>query len=242
MPPVPEYLNLPFLEAIAAFRRKVTIPTETWRDFAGEGQDWAFTIAGLTQADLLEDIQGLVDDAISEGQATDNFVDQFMDLIQGTGWVASEKRARTILQENNRSAQRSGRYEQSNTPAVRNYRPWRMWKHRTSPLGVPRPLHQELDGQVFPADHEFWLTAFPPCGFGCRCTVFNLSDRDLVRMNKTPGVPPDPRTIADPGWDYTPGVSGAAQRSTIIQNRLQNLSPALRAQVEGDLRDRGLLD
>lgn len=240
--PLPSFLNLPFQEAIAAFRRKLAIPTESWRDFAGAGQDWAFTIAGLTQADLLEDIQGLVDDAIAEGQSTETFIDLFMDRIQGTGWVADEKRARTIFQENNRSAQRSGRHEQSNTPAVRNYRPYRLWKHRTSPLGVPRPLHQQLDGQVFPADHPFFETAFPPCGFGCRCTVFNLSERDLVRMNKTPGVPPDPSTIADPGWDYTPGASTSEQRSTILQNRLQNLSPPLRSQVENDLRDRGVLD
>lgn len=240
MPILPDWLNLTFLQAIAALRRKVPIPTETWRDFSGEAQNYAFTIGGLTQADLLEDVQGLIDDAIDQGQSLEEFTSRFQGAIEGR-WIANDTRARSILENNIRSVQRQGRYEQSNTPEVLNYRPYRMWRHRTTEMGQPRPEHQALNNRVFPANHEFWLTATPPCGFGCRCTFFNLSERDLIRMNKTVEEPPDPATIADPGWDYAPGSGTPQQRAVIMQNGLNRLSPALRDQVQADLRDRGIL-
>jgi SPP1 gp7 family putative phage head morphogenesis protein len=240
MPLIPDWLNLPFQQAIAALRRKVPIPSQSWQDFSGEAQNYAFTIAGLTQAELLQELQDLVDEALNEGQSLEEFTERFQSTIAGR-WTASDARARSILENNIRSVQRQGRYEQSNTPEVMNYRPYRIWRHRTSELGVPRPLHQALNGKVFRADHPFWQTATPPCGWGCRCTFFNLSERDLVRMSKTVEEPPDPNTIADPGWNYTPGTGTAQQRAEVLQNGLERLSPPLRDQVQSDLRGRGII-
>ena len=85
MPKKPEYLNLPFDEAISYLRRKINIPTENWKQFAAEQHDFAFSIAGLTKAQLLDDARILVDRAIADGMDLETFKKQFNHLIYKQG-------------------------------------------------------------------------------------------------------------------------------------------------------------
>jgi SPP1 gp7 family putative phage head morphogenesis protein len=91
-----------------------------------------------------------------------------------------------------------------------------------------RPLHRQWHGTILPVDHEWWDTHFPPCGWNCRCTVQQLSDRDLRNMGWSvskapppsgPGKPFWPAGASkpvlvpagiDPGFDYNPGKTSMA--------------------------------
>ncbi len=228
MAEIPDYLQLVFSEALKALRKKVPMPAKDWREFSGESQNWAFTVAGLTQGDLLQDILTLIDQAFAQGKSTENFVEEFEQLVSDRGWTEGRDRGKFILENNIRSVQRQGRYEQVRDPDVATARPYLMWKHRDS--RVPRPLHLALHRQVFRADDPFWLKAFPSCGFGCRCAAYAVSDRDLRRLGLSVGVPPDPATIADPGWDYQPNIPG--QRQYFYQKKMQALDKKLQQIIE----------
>ncbi len=115
-----------------------------------------------------------------------------------------------------------------------NKRPYWMWKWRDSPQ--PRPNHQALNGKVFLASDPFWDVAFCPCGYGCRCTVFALSERDMKRMNKTVSTPPDPKTIADPGFRRAAGTSPESEREDILKEGLSRQSPDIQKLAKAELK------
>ena len=41
-----------------------------------------------------------------------------------------------------------------------------------------------MHGLVYPHDHEFWDQYYPPNGFGCRCTVQTLSQREVDKREE----------------------------------------------------------
>ena len=56
-----------FQEQIDFLRRKLNLPSETWRDIQRAAHDRAFVVAGATKADLLHDLRKAVDQAVHGG-------------------------------------------------------------------------------------------------------------------------------------------------------------------------------
>lgn|GEM_PF-1878315 len=228
---VPIWLKLPFSEAIAYFRKKIIIPTQRWDEFTAQNHDFAFTVSGLQRADLLEDVRWLVDQAITQGNDIETFKDQFERLIGRKGWRPSDKRIYTILDTNSRRAYAAGRYEQATSPEMLQSRPYWVWKHRDSV--VPRPNHLALDNKAIAASDPFWKVAFPMCAWGCRCTAFTANDRLLQRMGaQILANPPNPKTIAEPGFQRAPGLSPEEDRQDVLSQGLVGLSPDIAALVK----------
>ncbi|MBD1995309.1 hypothetical protein H6G00_01520 [Leptolyngbya sp. FACHB-541] len=245
MPPVPEYLNLPPLEAIAYFRNKIAIPTEQWNQFSAEQHDFAYTVAGLTRADLLQSMQFLIDQAIAEGNSFDTFLAQFERLVARRGWIPSplpagppDWRMRIIFETPVRRAYGAGRWRQMTSPAIRRLRPYWQWRHGDSPN--PRPRHLELHNKVFAADEPFWSVAFPSCAYGCKCRAISRKASQLKEMGLQAEQPPDPYTIAEPGFQRAPGTTPQEERQQVLESGLARLSPELRTKVEQDLQERGI--
>jgi uncharacterized protein with gpF-like domain len=232
----PDYLNLPFSEAVKYFKDKVNIPTEKWEDFQNQQHDFAFTIAGLTRADLLEDARYLVNRGVEKGTSFEEFQNQFRRLIVRKGWNPKplpagpeDYRLRIIFETNIRRSYSAGRYQQLNDPDILRSRPYRIWKHGDSPN--PRDNHLALDGKVFPANSPFWEIASPSCAFGCKCRVFSLSERDLFRLGKEVEEPPDPNSIAEDGFRGAAGSTPKSERQRILARAKKRLSPKLRQKV-----------
>jgi hypothetical protein len=227
---VPAWLSQPFKEAIAYFRKKIVIPTQRWDEFTAQNHDFAFTVSGLTKADLLEDVRWLVDKAISEGNDHETFKNQFKRLIGRKGWQPNDKRIYTILDTNSRRAYAAGRYEQATNPEILQSRPYWVWKHRDSV--VPRPNHLALDNKAIAANHPFWKVATPACAFGCRCSFFSANERLLNRIGaQILANPPDPKTIADPSFQRAPGLDPEADRQDVLEQGLARLSPDIAEQM-----------
>ncbi|MFZ4790365.1 MAG: hypothetical protein ACOYMW_05650 [Candidatus Competibacteraceae bacterium] len=99
---------------------------------------------------------------------------------------------------------------------VANIRPY--WRYRHSPASVdPRPEHLAWNGVILRHDSEWWST-HSPGGFGCKCYIETLADRDLKKQgltvsdkSKIPYNGIDPKTGLpqgiDKGWDYQPGAT-----------------------------------
>lgn len=217
------YGSLPFDEAIKFFRQKVNLPTKTWSDLWEGMHARAFVVAGATKAELLADLRGAIDKAISEGTTLETFRKDFDALVGKHGWSYKGERnwrTRVMLETNMTTAYQAGRWEQLTDPESLKHRPFLLYRHGDSLH--PRKLHLAWDGKVLAADDPWWRTHYPPNGWGCSCTAFALSRSDLKAMGKdAPDEAPKDGTYRwtnrrtgevhqvpegiDPGWGYNVG-------------------------------------
>jgi uncharacterized protein with gpF-like domain len=223
-----DYGSLPFAEQIDFFRAKLNLPTASWTDIWQEMHDRSFVVAGAMREDLLADLRGAIDKAISSGTTLAEFRKDFDALVDKHGWTYNggrNWRTRVIYDTNLRQSYNAGRERQMADPELRKLRPYGLYRHGHSI--VPRQEHLAWDGVVLPLDHPWWQTHTPSNGWGCHCKKLMVSARDVERMGLqvaddappmnyqevTVGVRgPNPRTVQvpegiDPGFAYNPGVT-----------------------------------
>ena len=148
------------------------------------------------------------------------------------GPAAKAWRVDNIYRTNMQSAYMAGRYAQMQTTT--KTRPY--WRYVAVKDGRTRPTHRAMNGKVFPHDHEFWDSWYPPNGFRCRCTVQTLSqaqveargltvEERMPRMIepigpggvKMPARPlrPDPGFSGNVGRDWLAGLAPGSLEGTI---------------------------
>lgn len=216
----------PFPEQIAAFRQRLgnTLPTSAWDDIWKGAHDRAFVVAGATRADLLSDLGGAVDAAITDGETLEQFRARFRDIVEDKGWhgwtgegsTAGENwRTKIIYRTNMKTSYAAGRLAQlrkGNFP---------LWVYRHGGSEHPRENHLALNGLILPSDHPFWSVYYPPNGWGCSCYVLGArSEAGAKRLGGNPAIKlPDNWREIDPrtgepagigkGWGYAPGATVA---------------------------------
>ena len=215
------------------------MPTRAWTDIWEAQHDSAFVVAGAMRDELLDDLRGAVTSAIEDGTTLAQFRQEFDDIVARHGWQYNggrDWRTRVIYDTNLRTSYAAGRWAQ--LQAVKSRRPY--WRYRHSHASEnPRLHHLGWDGLVLSADDPWWQTNFPPNGWGCKCYIDALSERDLKRLgkdgpDKAPALNwrevtvgergPSPRTVSvpehvDPGFAYAPGSGSMPGRAA--QLRLQ---------------------
>ena len=175
--------DLPFNEAIAFFRAKgVQLSPESWRDVFQAANARAFTVARVTQMDVLQDIRKGVDKAKAEGTSLSEFKKSLIPLLQQKGWFApaGEKatiampdgtvrkrltpwRLETVYRTNLQTAYSVGRYKQQ--MEVATARPY--WQYKAVLDSRTRFTHAAQNDKVYDFRHPFWSTWYPPNGFNC---------------------------------------------------------------------------
>jgi hypothetical protein len=256
-PAVPEaaYGSLPFAEQIAFFRRKLDLPTGAWTDIWQAEHDHAFVVAGANRLDLVADFRAAIDKAIANGTTLAEFRKDFDTLVKKYGWSykgGRDWRSRVIYDTNLRSSYAAGRFAQ--LQSIKAVRPYWQYVHCDYVLH-PRPRHQAWNGLILHADDPWWLTHFPPNGWGCQCTVRALSKRDLDRLGKDgPDQAPaidmqqvtvgtkgeNPRLIEtpagiDPGWGYAPGRDAFERLVQAALDKTAQLPAEQAAEAAGEL-------
>lgn len=238
-----EFKNLPPKEAVAYFERKGYTFGFDWQDVWQHEHASAFTVAKVTRLDILEDIRSAVDSAIKNGLTPQQFKKELTPILQAKGWwgrqemidpatgkprkaqLGSGRRLQTIFDVNMRTSYAAGKWER--IQLVKERRPY--LRYVAVQDGRTRLQHRTWHGTVLPVDHQFWKTHYPPNGWRCRCTVRQLSDRDLKRkdlelspdpaiqtrkwVNKRTGEIHDVPVGIDPGFTYN--VGEAAMRPPV---------------------------
>lgn len=166
---------LPMEAALEFWRKRLAVPKAELAAIADAVRELAFTVAGLALQDELQTVKDALDTAIEEGSTFEDFVGDIEEILARRGWTAW--RAETIFRTNIQTAYNVGRYREMQVAApIRPY-----WRYQAVNDGRTRPAHRALDGKVFPADHPFWDTWYPPNGYNCRCTVVSLSAAEIER-------------------------------------------------------------
>lgn len=222
---------LPFDEAIAALktRRDNPLPSGRWQEVSGEEHAIAGTVARSAGFDILGNVFSSLQENLESGQTFAAWKKDITPVLQQKGWwgkqvvdgevvqLGSPHRLRTIYDVNMRVSHMTGRWEQIQRLKAR--RPWLRYSavldERT------RQSHRGWHGTVLPVDHPWWDTHYPPNGWRCRCSVQQLSDRDLDRYGFEVSNDPEPKMRAwrnpvtgdvvnvpegiDPGWGHHVG-------------------------------------
>ena len=239
-----------FQEQIDFLRRKLNLPSESWRDIQSAAHDRAFVVAGATKADLLHDLRKAVDQAV-KGGSIGEFRKNFAETVAKHGWTgwtgegskAGEAwRTRVIYQTNLMTSYAAERRAQLLDPDLVKRRPFRRYVHNDS-VTHPRPQHKRWGDMKLTLrhDHPFWETHFPPNGWGCKCRVVAVaapSDGDETEPPEG-WAQTDPATGApvgiDEGWGYAPGARADSELRSFVQDKLVDYPPSIERMLSVDV-------
>lgn len=201
MPKISFALGLKPAKAIEWLKAK-GVTAESYRNLTPSEIAKVYTIARITDLDMLNDIKQSMVAAADKGQPFEQWRAGILQHLQNKGWLhpnghnghdiidpktgevfGAPRRLDTIYRTNMQSAYSAGQY-QGYMDNIDN-RPYWMYDavgdHRT------RPAHSAMDGLVYRYDDPFWTTFYPPNGYNCRCTVVAMAERDIERGGHTVG-------------------------------------------------------
>lgn len=200
--------DLPPEEALKFFRDKGLQTSFAWQDMWQQEHDVQFTVAKMTDTDLLRDVKVAVDKAIAEGQTLQQFKKDLKPRLVDAGWwgkaemddpetgetklvqLGSPRRLRTIFLVNMQTAYAAGDW--AAIQEQKSEAPYLMYDAIDD--GRTRAQHKAWDGTVLPIDDPWWDTHRPPNGWNCRCGVIQLSRSQAEAMGKAVAdrAPPSP--------------------------------------------------
>ena len=157
----------------------------------------AFTIAKMTNLDLLKDMQSSLTKAFKDGIGFDEWKNSVKPMLAKKGWLGNIKvkdpktgeekeiyvgnrRLRNIFNTNMRTAYAKARYESQMQSLGEYFRYTAVLDSRT------RETHRKLHGKTLPKTDKFWDTNYPPNGWGCRCKVQVLTEAECVARGIVP--------------------------------------------------------
>ena len=241
-------------EASRFFRNKGLRPSFSWEDVEPEEHAVAFTVAKAAQVDVLEAIQWELQRALDEGLPFETFQKSLRPRLEELGWwgkanvtdpdtgetvqaqLGSPRRLRTIYRANLRSARAAGQWER--IQRTKNALPY--LEYRLGPSEKHRAHHEDKEGLILHVDDPFWQQWFPPNGWGCKCWVRQLTQRQAERkggVSPSPTVPTTeyqnrrtgevkevPQGI-DPGWERNPGAMRLRALEQVTEGKLAAADP-----------------
>lgn len=213
-----------FQEALDWFRERVPMTETQFTRLTDRQRERAFTVAGVTQLNLVKAVWKAVDAAIEKGETLDDFKARVGDRLQ-RAWGAGEAnpiaRLETVFRNNVQSAYNAGRVRQLRDPDVLRTLPfWRfiaILDSRTSTTCRP------LANVVLPANAPWFRTRIPPLHHRCRSTIIGISNRAAQRVGITQKAP---RVRGQGGFglmeeDWRPDLKGAPAPLVRIYRRKQ---------------------
>ena len=205
--PVPkpvDALQLAFVEAMEFFQKKDIVDPDAWALLDDRAKKRAFSVAGVTKANVLGDAWRAIDRALEKGTTFEDFQAEIGPALERS-WGGSvggpSWRMETIFRTNVQSAYSAGRYQVTMDPDIVQLRPFRMFDavmdSRVS------AVCEACDGVTLPVDHPWWSGHVPPCHHACRSGFISLSKAQADRQGVTKKVP---ETAASEGFGSPPDL------------------------------------
>jgi len=151
----------PFLRAVRAFASRADVVTpERFAQLEGASKQRAWTMARITDADMLTDVHRALGKSIGGGETFRDFLDSLNDIKDGGIWKRTTiNHARQVFDMNVGMAYTAGRYDQARQAGVEH------WRYLPSTSAVPREEHKKFYGKVY----RMGEGPMPPLDYGCNC-------------------------------------------------------------------------
>lgn len=184
-------LNQPPEQALKTLRARFPNVALDASQMNSEAHAKAFTIAKVTELDVLQTVFRGIEAAVANGTGYDVFKKLTTEYLKKTGWWSDDnadakqgkitpQRLKLIYKTNTDHAIAAGRWQQA--LANKEARPY--LQYRIDQLGVSakhRDEHVALDSKVFAIDDPIWAIIYPPRGFGCNCGTVSVSQAYVDR-------------------------------------------------------------
>ena len=173
---------LPMQAAADFWRDKIKLGPAEFGKLSDEAKIQAFAISGIAKGDELSTVFNSLQAAIEQGISYGDFKKDCAEIFARRGWTGKrEWRVQNIFRTNIQTAYNSGRYKQQKELAdTFPYLQYNAVNDRRT-----RPTHAAMDGRIFPINHPFWDTWYPPNGYRCRCSTLSLTEGQIKRRNLT---------------------------------------------------------
>lgn len=157
--------NFRFFDAERYNSRKVAMTRVQYDALREEVKMYAFTVARVTSAQVVQRVQRAVTRALIDGTTLETFRKE-------VAWLdLSDAHIETIFRTNVQLAYGAGQLHQLRQ--MTNVFPY--WQYLAINDSRVRPEHFALNGKIYPANHPFWRLHYPPWDFNCRCDVVPMT-------------------------------------------------------------------
>ena len=201
----------------------------------------SFTCAKVLAMDVLVTLRQGLDEALEQGLPFADYKQQITELL------AAEIAHRPLIATSLKRLLVPQRLQLIYDTSVRVSRSVGQWQriqrskkllpylmYELGPSKEHRDDHVAWNGVILPVDDPFWKTHMPPNGWGCKCRVRQLTQRQVDKLGgvstrpemttmlwqhpQTGKVYHAPKGI-DPGWDYNPGQHYLQHLSKIMKDK-----------------------
>jgi SPP1 gp7 family putative phage head morphogenesis protein len=164
------FTQLPFPDAIEAFKAKESITKSQWLTLNIEEQRRAFTVAGLAKDEYVSVVKDELEKTLQSGLSAKAFGEALAARMEAAGLSAlNPSHAELVFRQNVATAYSEGRLKQMQSPMT--LKTHGFWQLRGVDDRTTRPTHRAAHGIVLPADDPFFARAgIGPFGFRCRCS------------------------------------------------------------------------
>jgi uncharacterized protein with gpF-like domain len=222
-------------EALAYFRAKGLKVGFNHQDVWKEEHTAAFTAAKVMEFNILRDLRGIVEKSIAEGTTFRDFQQEAGSLLDQSGWSdygngkSDKNRLKTIFDTNMRVARSAGQWHR--VERVKESLPYLIYE--LGPSKVHRDEHVEWAGTILKVDDPWWNTHMTPNGFGCKCSVRQISPQEADSLGGVTEAP-DSHLVpwenihsgkteyapigVDPAFAYNPGKNRMAGLNEALDN------------------------
>lgn len=193
--------RLPNKEAQKAFDSKTLITSAEFANFKAYQHALAFTVAGLADKDMLAEVHKAVKSAIDSGTSFNDFKKTLKPFLISKGWLSPEltgddkadkallkdyervlnRRLKTIYHTNKQTAYAASKWER--IQKTKDFLPY--LQYLPSASVNKRDGHKAYYGIVRPVDDPIWQSIFPPNGFGCKCSVKQITKSKAEQLGIT---------------------------------------------------------
>ena len=189
-----------FDEAMEWFEERVPIERDRLDKLTAEQRAQAFTIAGVNQLSVVQDVLDSLKRAVAEGKPVQDFTKEMKAKLNGSWGKATSHKLHVIFVTNVQTSYNAGRYTQMTDEDVLATRPFWVYDavldHRTS------AICNSLSGLTLPADDPGWSGRYPPNHHLCRSGIRSVSRRAGEKRGVTKEIPQPDISV---GFGKVPG-------------------------------------
>lgn len=193
--PIVHFTSLLDRAAFEHLQSKTLLPSFSHYDVWLYEHAVGFAVAKMMDADLLADTKAAVEHAMQSGEPYHQFAKKIKPYLMARGWwgesvmtdpvdgvaktvqLGSTRRLRVIFQTNMATAYAAGQWAR----AQEDKADFPYLKYIASTAEQKRASHMTYYGKIWRVDDPIWQSIFPPNGYGCQCTVRQLTTKQALR-------------------------------------------------------------